>query len=169
MSELRKSVITADTKGDSAALAQSINTLRSYVSAHMNTDLGDGFYLTASYERAREAAVNAAADTTNPDSALYQKASVECQSAAARSVYGGYYVPCVLAKVKELGSSAALTSELQLPRYELYKIDFVSPLWSPDLAGFSALVSGLIVLGIIGRITGVIVLKLLIKRRFTSI
>lgn len=169
MSELRKAVVAADQKGDTAATTAAIDALGKYVTSHMNTSLGDGFYLTASYERAREAAVQAAADTTNPDSALYQKASVECQSASARAAYGGYYVPCVLAKVKELGNSSALTSELQLPRSELYKVNFVSPLWSPDAAGISVTISLLILLIIIGRITGVIVLKFLIKRRFKTI
>lgn len=169
MSELRRTVIAADEKGDTAAINKAVEALGAYVTSHMNTSLGDGFYLTASYERAREAAVQAAADTANPDSALYQQASVECQSASARAAYGGYYVPCVLAKVKELGSAANLTSELQLPRAELYKINFISPLWSPDAAGFFVAISALILFIIIGRITGVIVLKLLLKRRFKTI
>lgn len=169
MSELRKAVVAADNKGDVAALNTAIEQLGAYVTTHMNTSLGDGFYLTASYERAREAAVNAAADTTNPDSALYQQASVQCQSAAARAAFGGYYVPCVLAKVKELGSSDALVSELNLPRAELYKINFVSPVWSPDAAGFAVAISAFILLIIIIQITGVIVLKLLLKRRYKAI
>jgi len=169
MSELRRAVIAADQKGDAAAITSTVNALGNYVTVHMNTSLGDGFYLTASYDRAREAAVNAAADTANPDSALYQKASVECQSSSARAPYGGYYVPCVLARVKALGSTSTLTSELQLPRYELYKVNFVSPLWSPDAAGIFTAISALILLMIIARITGVVVLKLLLKRRFTTI
>ena len=169
MSELRKAVVAADAKGDEAALQKAITALGTYVTRHMNTSLGDGFYLTDSYERAREAAVQAAGDATNPDSALYQQASVQCQSATARAPYGGRYVPCVLAKVKELGSSSNLVSELQLPRYELFKINFVSPLWSPDPAGISVAISALILLIIIARITGVIILKLLLKRRFKSI
>lgn len=168
MSELRKAVVAADAKGNEAALQKSINALGAYVTSHMNTSLGDGFYLADSYERARAAAVQAAGDTANPDSALYQQASVQCQSASARAPYGGY-VACVLAKVKELGSTSNLVSELQLPRYELFKINFVSPLWSPDPAGISVAISALILLIIIGRITGVIILKLLLKRRFTSI
>lgn len=169
MSDLRKAVIAADQKGDTAAIKKTVEALGAYVTTHMNTSLGDGFYLTASYERAREAAVRAAADTTNPDSAAYQQASVECQSASARAAYGGYYVPCVLSKVQELGSSTSLVSELQLPRLELYKVNFVSPLWSPDPAGISVAISALILLIIIGRITGVILLKILLKRRFRTI
>lgn len=168
MAELRRAVVAADEKGDTAALHTAIEALGAYVTTHMNTSLGDGFYLTASYERAREAAVQAAADTANPDSAAYQQASVECQSASVRAPYGGY-VACVLARVKELGSSSTLVSELQLPRVELYKVNFVSPLWSADPAGITAIISAFILLMIIARITGVIVLKLLLKRRFKSI
>lgn len=168
MAELRRAVVAADEKGDPAAIRTAIEALGAYVTAHMNTSLGDGFYLTSSYERAREAAVQAAADTANPDSAAYQQASVECQSASARAPYGGY-VACVLARVKELGSSSTLVSELQLPRVELYKVNFVSPLWSLDPAGISVAISALILLIIIARITGVIILKLLLKRRFRTI
>ena len=168
MSDLRKAVVAADEKGDSAAIQNAVEALGEHVSAHMNTSLGEGFYLTASYERAREAAIQAAADTSNPNSTAYQQASVACQSASARAPYGGY-VACVLARVKELGSSSTLVSELQLPHVELYKISFVSPLWSPDPAGISVAISAFILLMIIARITGVIVLKLLLKRRFKTI
>lgn len=168
MSDLRRAVIAADQKGDSAEITKSVSALGAYVTTHMNTSLGDGFYLTASYDRAREAAVKSAADTTNPDSTLYQKASVECQNASVRAPYNGY-VPCVLARVKELGSPGTLVQELQLPRSELYKINFVSPLWSPDGAGIATAVSVLILVIIVARITGVIVLKFLLKRRFDTI
>lgn len=168
MSELRREVIVVDQKGDNEALKIAIEALGTYVTTHMNTSLGEGFYLTGSYERAREAAVQAAVDTTNPDSVLYQQASVECQSASTRAPYGGY-VPCVLARVQELGDSTVLTAELQLPRAELYKVNFVSPLWSPDGAGISVAISLLILLIIIARITGVIVQKMLVKSRFRAI
>lgn len=168
MAELRRDVVTADEQGDSTAIHTTISALGAYVTTHMNTSLGDGFYLTASYERARAAAVQAAADTANPDSSAYQQASVECQNASTRAPYGGY-VACVQARVKQLGSSSTLVSELQLPRYELYKVSFVSPVWSADWAGFATMISVFILLMIITRITGVIVLKLLLKQRFRNI
>lgn len=168
MIDLRRDVVNADEKGDEAQLEQSVNNLARYVRSHMNTGLGDAFYLTAAYERARQVAVQAAGDTSNPDSALYQQASVQCQNSSERARAGGY-VPCVLNKVRELGNNEALVSELRLPNAELYSINFVSPLWSPDAAGWSVLLTGVIIVLIVARITGAIVLRLLLKRRFSAI
>lgn len=169
MSDLRRAVITADESGDAASTGTAVGKLGAYVTTHMNTELGDGFYLSGAYERARQAAVQAAAGTSNPDSALYQKASEECQSATARAPYGGYIVPCVLDKVKKIGGSDTLVSELKLPASELYRINFVSPVWSLDPAGITVAISALLLIVIIARITGVIVLRLLLKRRFQNI
>lgn len=163
MIEYRHAVIEADESGSVETLTKAVNNLHRYVSGHMNTSLGDGFYLAKSYDRARSEAMKAAGDSSNPDSKLYQEASVECQHER------GNYVTCVMNKVSELGGPSTLVSELKLPRAELYKIDFVSPLWSPDAAGFSVAFCLFIVGLMLLRITGVIVLKLLLKRRFSHI
>lgn len=169
MLSFRRAVATADEKGDTTAIQRATRELGAYVTSHMNTSLGDGFYLVASYERAKEVALNVATSSSGPDGALYQQASVQCQDAGVRAMYGGLYVSCVLAKVQDLGTSSNLVSELDLPRSELYKINFVSPFWSPDLAGFSVAISAFILVIIIIRITGVIILKILIKKNFTAI
>ena len=166
MMDLRKAVVDADQKGDQKILQDSVNELGRYVAGHMNTDLGE-FYLTGSYERARELAMQEAQGEADPNSQLYQQASVQCQTERF-SVAGGY-VQCVLNKVSELGGPSALESELKLPRYEVYKLSFASPFWSPDLAGFAVALTALILLWIIARIIGVISLNLFLKKRFTSI
>lgn len=168
MSDLRHAVITADEKGDLVEINKAVSRLGTYVTTHMNTDLGDGFYLSSSFERAREAAIAAAAASPDMNSHVYKDASVACQSAAERGKYGGY-VPCVQSKVRDVGGSDTLVSELKLPRSETYKIDFVSPRWSLDPAGVSVAISALIVLLIIFRITGAVVLRILLKRRYNSI
>lgn len=168
MMERRDAVIAADEKGDSTDIEQAVNELQRYVTRHMNTDLGGGFYLTKSYDRAREAAMKAAADTSNPNSTIYNKASKQCQSATEMAKYGGY-VACVLAKVEAVGGQSNPVSELKLPVSDAYKINFASPVWSFDLAGIFVLLSILIILIILGRITGVIILKLLLKRRYSHV
>lgn len=168
MLERRNAVIAADEKGDSIELQSSISELRGYVTAHMNTSLGNGFYLSHSYERAREAATRAAGDTDNPNSAVYQQASVECQSGAERVRYGGY-VQCVIAKVSTVSGQENPVSALKLPRAESYKINFASPLWSFDLAGIAVAICLLIIVIIIVRFIEVIILKIMLKRRFSNI
>ncbi len=167
MMERVDAVTRADETGDPKALQERIEDLRRYVSTHMNTDLRGGIFLTHSYERVREAAMQSAQDPANPNSDAYRRASVECQTERFR-VAGGY-VQCVMNKVGSLPGQSNLASELKLPRSELYKINIVSPVWSPDLAGFSVLVSLVIVVVIVARITGVIVLRALLKKRFSSI
>lgn len=168
MMERRDAVIAADEKGDASQIDKAVNELQRYVTRHMNTDLGGGFYLTQSYERAREAAMQAASDTSNPNSAVYSQASIACQSSSERARYGGY-VACVLAKVDVVGGQGNLTSSLKLPPSELYKINFASPLWSFDLAGIFVALSTLIILVILIRATGVIILRVLLKRRYSHV
>lgn len=168
MLERRNAVIAADEKGDATELDRSISELRSYVTGHMNTSLGNGFYLSHSYERAREAATRAAGDASNPNSAVYQQASVECQAGSERVRYGGY-VQCVIAKVSAVPGQENPASALKLPRAEAYKINFASPLWSFDLAGLSVAICALIIVIIIIRFIEVIILKIMLKRRFSSI
>lgn len=60
MRDLRKDVITADEKGDAAEIEKAVNGLGKYVTTHMNTELGGGFYLASSYERAKQAVIKAA-------------------------------------------------------------------------------------------------------------
>lgn len=91
---------------------------------------------------------------------------MQCQTERFRS---GGYVQCVLNKVKELGGPDNIVSEIKLPRSETYKINFVSPLWSPDAAGISIAISVLIIVLIVIRLTGAVILRLLLKQRFKSI
>ena len=167
MMERRDAVIEADEKGDAAEIVKTITELQRYVTRHMNTSLGGGFYLSHSYDRAREAAMNAAADVSNPNSAVYRQASIDCQPAAERVKYGGY-VPCVLAKVN-VGGQENPTSTLKLPRSEAYKVDFASPLWSFDLAGIFVFLCVLIITVIVIRLIGVVVLKILLRRQFSEV
>ncbi|HMR72693.1 MAG TPA: hypothetical protein PKD68_01660 [Candidatus Saccharibacteria bacterium] len=168
MMERRDAVIAADEKGDVAQLEAAVNELQRYVTRHMNTNLDGGFYLTKSYERAREVAMSQAGDSSNPNSAIYNQASIDCQSGSERARYGGY-VPCVLAKVGTVEGQGDLVSNLKLPPSELYKINFVSPLVSLDFAGLSVLFAIFIVVVIVARLTGVAVVKILLRRRYSHV
>lgn len=165
MMELRSAVLKADEAGDAAQIQQAVNKLGDYVTHHMHTDMGDGFMLQYSYDRAYQAAAASTIDSSDTNSQAYQKASIDCQT--ERYQYGGY-VRCVQSKVASLSSDVPV-SEIAVPRSEPYWVDFASPLWSPDFAGFSVLITVFLIVLIIARITGVIVLRLLLKLRFKSI
>ncbi|MEO5499326.1 MAG: hypothetical protein ABIR46_02415, partial [Candidatus Saccharimonadales bacterium] len=101
MVERRNAVIAADETGDKAAIQATVVDLQGYVSRHMNTNLGNGFYLAKSYDRDRDAALANVNQSTNPNSSVYQQASVECRQRfqGGRESFRNDYVQCVVDRV----------------------------------------------------------------------
>ena len=171
MMDYRHAVVVADEQGDKAAIRSSLADLQRYVSSHMNTGLAGGFYLSKSYDRDSEAAISAASNVSNPNSVEYQTASIECRAKwqGGRDSFRNDYVRCVIDRVAALTGQAEPASEASLPNPESYKINYASPLWSADPAGFAVLFCAIVVMIIIFRAIVVIVLKILLKRRFSSV
>ena len=145
MVKLRDAVYAADkNNGD---VNGTLNSLRAYVYAHMNTDLtsdGNSIYppiqLKYTYQRL-VAAQAASTDATN--SKLYTDAEYYCQQQNSTDFSGRNRVPCVTQYVTSHGGQTAST----IPT-ALYEFDFISPSWSPDLAGWSLVASGLLFAGL---------------------
>jgi len=144
MIKLRTAVYTADkNNGD---VQGTLQALQSYVTAHMNTNLSAGpdpvyppIQLKYTYERLQQAQADSLSQT-NGD--LYTTAQKYCEQQDSIDFSGRNRVPCIEKYVQE-------HSGQQLPAIPdaLYKFDFVSPRWSPDLAGWSlvaAIISGLL-------------------------
>lgn len=136
MVSLRDAVYRADEQdGDVEA---TLRGLREHVHSHMNTDLTAGnlaisppIQLKYRYdrlvkaERERVAAVN---------EQVYISAQADCERRfPGQSTTGSGRIPCIEEYVSTHG-----TKEQPIPD-ALYKFDFVSPRWSPDLAGWSLL------------------------------
>lgn len=171
MIERRDAVYAADERGNQAEIKKALTDLQRYVSAHMNTDLGKGVYLQKSYERARDAALANVTATSNPQAAVYQQASIDCRSRFVGGVasFRNDYVQCVVERVAAMNQSADPLSSLSLPKADLYRYDFVSPLWSPDLAGLLTLLLAVVVLVIIGRIVLSLLYRFLLRSRAYSV
>lgn len=171
MMTLRDAVVEADKQGDTALIQKRLTELQHFVSGHMNTSLGNGLYLEHKYNRDREAALAAAADSTNPNAAVYQQASVECRARFQGGVasFRNDYVTCVAERVRALGVGDDPTAGMNLPKPEWYYYNFVSPLWSPDLAGFAVLICAIMASVIVLRLIGLLALRLLLKHRFKSV
>jgi hypothetical protein len=142
MVRLRSAVYEADKDGGNVEKA--LSNLRSYVHGHMNTDLSSGgnaikppIQLKYTYERL-VAAEQAKVDALN--SQVYTEAQEFCQVQNPSSFSGGPRVPCVEEFVTAHGP-AANESEISAA---LYKFDFVTPLWTLDLAGLSLVLSVLL-------------------------
>lgn len=140
MLQLRQAVYTADKSGTD--VQTSLVRLQSYVTAHMNTKLDAGanavyppVQLKYTYDRLVKARSDQLA-TTN--SQTYSNAQAYCEQQNPTDFSGRNRVPCIEQYVQSHG--------VQLPPIPdaLYKFSFVSPAWSPDLAGWTAVTTVLL-------------------------
>lgn len=170
MVERRDAVMEADKKGDTKALEKKLLDLQHYVSSHMNTDLDKGIYLEETYKRDRAAAIEAATNATNasnPNSAVYQQASVECRERFQGGVasFRNDYVQCVVERVRSLGQGQAASTDLKLPAVDSYHHNFSSPLFSFDLAGISVLLCLVLIAIILFRLIAILFLQAVLRFR----
>lgn len=136
MDHLRQAVITADQRDGNTEKA--LNELRSFVFAHMNTDLSSGptpikppIQLKGHYERLL-AADKERVKQTNVTVAA--QAETACQGQFPEQGPNVARITCVQNYI-----AANAASERTIPS-ELYKFDFKSPAWSPDRAGISLVI-----------------------------
>lgn len=145
MVELRDAVYEADKNSGDVSLA--VNNLRRHVYAHMNTNLSSGgnaikppLQLKYTYERLQQAEKQRV-DTVNEK--IYTEAQGHCERQNPASFSGGGRVPCIEEYVSRNGAQPN-----KIPA-GLYQFDFISPSWSPDLAGWSLILSGIFVTGFV--------------------
>ncbi len=155
MLELRQAVFTADEKnGD---VEGTLRELRKYVYAHMNTDLSTGktavyppIQLEHTYARLIEAQQ---AQVKQANQQIYTEAQKYCERLHPESFSGGPRVPCIREYVAGKGVHIAPIPD------SLYKFDFTSPKWSPDLAGWSIVATAFIGILVVLRIGIQFILK----------
>ncbi len=136
MLKLRDAVYSAD-KNNSDVLG-SLHRLQAYVIAHMNTNLSgpNAVYppiqLKYTYDRLVKAQSDNAAQANNN---LYTNAQHYCEGQNATDFSGRNRVPCIESYVQAHNQQAQVVPDA------LYKFAFVSPKWSPDLAGWSLVIA----------------------------
>jgi len=169
MTQRRTAVLDADKAGEQTALKGRLLDLQRYVSSHMNASMGT-IYLEEQYKRDSEKANQAAASDDNPNGNIFKKAQDIC---APRFKHLGNfstaYKQCVLDELAKYPAASELTTSLKLPKADAYRHSFSSPLWSPDFAGFSVLACFFIVFIIMARLVGLVVLRIILKSRHSSI
>jgi len=150
MIKLRDAVYAADKNGGD--INKALNNLRGYVYSHMNTDLsGDGnnikppIQLQYTYQRLYNAQ---AAKVQEANQSVYTAAQNYCRS-IGQSSWGLSTISCVQNYVVNHGVKAA---KINIPA-GLYEFDFVSPTWSPDLAGWSLVASIVLLIALLSKIT----------------
>lgn len=140
--KLRDQVLQADK--DDGDVETELRSLREYIYAHMNTDLASGpnaikppIQLKYRYERLVEAAKKSQVSKTSEQ--LYTEAQAYCERQLPTGLSGRTRVTCISDYV---AANSSGTATVTIPD-SLYKFDFVSPRWSPDLAGWSLVVAAI--------------------------
>jgi hypothetical protein len=166
MIQRRDAVLAADKSGEESSIQSRLYDLQRYAAAHMNGSSGQ-FYLEEQYKRDAQAAVDAASSDNNPNGNINAKAEAVCKP--QYKVWSPAYVQCFADELSKYPPSPDPAENVKLPDTNLYRFEFVSPLWSPDFAGFSVLVCIVIALMIVARLIGLGVLRLLLKRHYRGI
>lgn len=135
--QLRDRVVQAD-KAD-ADVETALRELRAHIYGHMNTNLSSGansisqpVQLKYRYERLVKAEQTR---LSKENASVYTQAQAVCEKQFPVGLSGSGRIPCITEYVSARG-----VVQKDIPE-ELYKFDFVSPFWSPDLAGWSLVIS----------------------------
>ena len=135
--ELRDKVIQTDK--DNGDVEGALRELREHMYSHMNSDLTSGsnsiqhpIQLKYRYERLVQAEQERASTESE---AVYKDAQAHCEELFPVGLSGSGRIPCITEYITSKG-----IEQKQIPD-SLYKFNFVSPGWSPDLAGWSLLVA----------------------------
>lgn len=138
MDKLRTAVYQADEQNGNVEGA--LQALQGYVTSHMNTSLtadNSSIYppiqLKYTYQRLQEEAI---ANANTENSNLYSQAQAYCEQQNSSDFSGRTRVPCIAEYVQDNGG----TPPPVIPE-SMYKFDFAPPTWSPDLAGWSIVLS----------------------------
>lgn len=139
MIELRDAVFVADEKNQD--LEAALRELRSFIYSHMNTNLTSSstaikppIQLKYQYERLM-AAEKARVDQANAEIRKQAEATCAQRFPVTANVTGRE--PCIQGILSEKGA------KMQPIPKELYQFDFLSPRWSPDLAGVSLVLAAI--------------------------
>ena len=172
MAKLRDAVLIADESDDDEATVEALKKLNDFVRSNIVINVvenngkqeitfGTGpFYLEHQYIRAANKALEEAEKTIakddNPNGNIYQAASDVCRPQAIENGWSwndANYINCMVEEIQKYPAADNLNDTIaaSLPSTELYRVDYVSPLWAPTLTGFALLITLIIIVVIFIR------------------
>ena len=160
MIELRNAVVAADEQGGDVAGA--LETLNHHVFHHMNTTIVRPVELVNTYNSQAKAAIEAANKTSGRD--IYAEATAACERRG---------IP--LASIAQCTANYAITNNpgvgpttINLPDKNRFIYTFATPAWTPDVAGFSLLATGVVALWLLARLFEYILVRIIVRRRLRN-
>lgn len=167
MSERREAVLNTDKANDDYTLENRLFELQRFSASHMNASTGP-FYLQGKYSRDYQKAADRASSKGNPNGNMSAKADAVCKPQFGPA-WSLAYVQCFADELAKFPPSKDPALTITAPQKELYRHDFASPRFSLDFAGWSVVVWMGILLVIIARLVTLVVLRMLLKRRYRGI
>jgi hypothetical protein len=162
MVQRREAVLAADKTGDTNAIKARLYDLQRYVTSHMNADMGS-IYLENQYKRDSQQVIDSAGSVTNPNGNIYKKAQEVC--APRFTHYSQAYLQCTVDYLSQYSPANSPNANVRLPKADAYRYSYVSPLWTPDFAGFAVLICLLIIVTIIARLAALVILRMILRMR----
>ncbi len=160
----RDAVKAADQEGNGEITKNRLVELRSYVNAHMNTSTGR-FFLEGQFTRDIDGLIQKAEQEVdkNPNGNVYKKASEVCDPQF--TYRSSAYFQCYMNELAKYPTVDYGSTEIKPPNPNAYQIEFNSPRWTPDFAGFALVLWFILVVVILGRLLAKGILLLILKRR----
>lgn len=140
MIELREEVLSIDREtGDIKKVEPALRELANYVLNHMNTDMGT-LELPGTFNTEVEKIQKRVERSGSANSAVYADAIARCEDP---NILLTARAQCVQDYVTTNAPRGTNVQLLEFPDKTLYSYSFASPVWSPDLAGFSILIASI--------------------------
>lgn len=149
---------------DNADTIKALTELQRYVSQHMNTQL-ERVSLEETYARDYQTALDRLAKSGITNQVDYDAIQQSCQAELSRTGSFPAYAQCVSNQASQTAPGENPQLQANLPNPARYQYTFISPTWSPDLAGITLLLTGVFWVFIISKVGLRLLLQWLVRRR----
>ena len=157
---LRQQVIAADTKG--VGVSERLRQLNSYIFKHMNTQVVRPIELVGTYNRQAQAVIQNAQKGSGRD--IYAEGTAACER---RGIPLSSIAQCIAQYANQNAQSVA-EQKIRLPDKNLFVYSFASPLWTPDLAGISVLLTVVFTIWLLTRLIEFLIVRLIVRHRLKN-
>lgn len=160
-------VLAADEALNEEKVRENLVILKSFSESHMNANTGL-VSLVKIYERDAKDEIARVSGLRAGDN-VHKKVSEICDPQFdARTRYSRPYFECWTRELEKFPSRENVDLQPKFRAKELYEYEFISPIWTPDLAGWTTLVAIFIVILIIFNMIFTAILKFMLKKSKNS-